>query len=356
MEATSSTDLMSFVTSISGGDGVRVEETLGNGYVRLRVSEAERRQAKHDIQCVEDAVIELLRNARDADASHIYVATSKEDSFRRIVVIDDGSGIPSDMHARIFDARVTSKLDSMHVDKWGVHGRGMALYSIRETAREASVLASDIGLGSVICVVFDTLEVKERADQSTWPSVSLKSADELTIKGPINIPRVCVEFAHESRRGCRVYLGSPSQILATIRHGARQRGMRNYTSGGPDTLPFVDRPALAQDARELSKYARVLGLEMSERTAHRIIRGEIKPVPNVLLAACPETHNTSHDEYREASIGVRLTTEERGELAERISSCVQPILDKYYMAPSETPSIRVSKDRLVISIPLMELE
>ena len=60
--------LLGFVSSLGGGDPLRVEENLGDGYVRLRVLEAERRQAKHDIRCVEDVLIELLRNARDAGA------------------------------------------------------------------------------------------------------------------------------------------------------------------------------------------------------------------------------------------------------------------------------------------------
>ena len=62
-------ELISFIASMSGEGNLRVEENLGEGYVRLRVSEAERRQAKHDIQHVEDIVIEMLRNARDAGAT-----------------------------------------------------------------------------------------------------------------------------------------------------------------------------------------------------------------------------------------------------------------------------------------------
>ena len=54
-------ELISFIASMSGEGNLRVEENLGEGYVRLRVSEAERRQAKHDIQHVEDIVIEMLR-------------------------------------------------------------------------------------------------------------------------------------------------------------------------------------------------------------------------------------------------------------------------------------------------------
>ena len=50
-------------------------------------------------------------------------------------MIDDGDGHPRRaMHERVFEPRVTSKLDTMHMDKWGVHGRGMALYSIAVNA------------------------------------------------------------------------------------------------------------------------------------------------------------------------------------------------------------------------------
>ncbi len=66
------------IASMTGEGNLRVEENLGQGFVRLRVAEAERRQAKHDIQHVEDIVIEMLRNARDARATSMYVATSKE--------------------------------------------------------------------------------------------------------------------------------------------------------------------------------------------------------------------------------------------------------------------------------------
>ena len=101
-------DLLSFVSAMGGERALRVEENLGEGYVRLRVSEAERRQAKQDVRCVEDAVIELLRNARDAGARHVYVATSREGDLRTTTVLDDGAGIPEDMHERVFEARVTS--------------------------------------------------------------------------------------------------------------------------------------------------------------------------------------------------------------------------------------------------------
>ena len=80
------------------------------GFVRLRSSEAERRQAAQDIRSSEDIIIEMLRNARDAHASNIFVACTREGSTRRIVMIDDGDGVPKHLQRTVFEPRVTSKL------------------------------------------------------------------------------------------------------------------------------------------------------------------------------------------------------------------------------------------------------
>ncbi|MDD7203202.1 MAG: ATP-binding protein, partial [Coriobacteriaceae bacterium] len=95
-------DLADFISSVSGDDQLAVEENLGDGFVRLRTAEAERRQAKHDIRSVEDIVIEMLRNARDAHAHSIYVATVRDENEKRLVFIDDGDGVPDHMREAIF--------------------------------------------------------------------------------------------------------------------------------------------------------------------------------------------------------------------------------------------------------------
>ena len=209
--------LVDFVAAVSGDTAVRVEESLGEGFVRLRVGEAERRQAKHDIRCIEDVAIEMLRNSRDAGARRILVATTREGDTRSLVMIDDGSGVPDSMRERIFDARVTSKLDTVHMDRWGVHGRGMALFSIKENTRMARVMASGKGLGSSIRVEADATELPERKDQSTWPSVGRGDEGQTQLKGPHNIIRTCCEFALEERPNCEVYLGSAADVLSTAR-------------------------------------------------------------------------------------------------------------------------------------------
>ncbi len=90
--------LETFIENLVGDSHLRVEQDFGGGYVRLKTSEAQRRQAVQDIRSSEDILIELLRNSRDAGATHIFVATAKEGDRRSLVVLDDGSGIPAAMH------------------------------------------------------------------------------------------------------------------------------------------------------------------------------------------------------------------------------------------------------------------
>jgi hypothetical protein len=59
-------DINKFFSELDLENILNVEEDLGEGFVKLRISEAERRQALQDIKCTEDIVVELLRNSRDA--------------------------------------------------------------------------------------------------------------------------------------------------------------------------------------------------------------------------------------------------------------------------------------------------
>lgn len=116
MSEQAGTDLKDFVDKHAQTSHLRVEKDLGGGFFRLRASEAQRRQAQQDIRSIEDVIIEMLRNSRDAGAHNIYVATNTEESFRNLLVIDDGSGVPKGHHKVIFEPYVTSKLDTMTTD------------------------------------------------------------------------------------------------------------------------------------------------------------------------------------------------------------------------------------------------
>ena len=355
-------ELISFIASMTGEGNLRVEENLGEGFVRLRVAEAERRQAKHDIQHVEDIVTEMLRNARDAHATVMYVATTKEGSTRTLLFLDNGCGVPSDMHERIFDARVTSKLESMKMDRWGVHGRGMALYSIRQNAVEAKIVSSSPGLGSAFRVVVDTDSLSERADQSTWP---LASRDEnhvwVCTKGPHNIIRMTCEFALEELRSCEVYLGSPAEIAATLyAHAAGMLDAQKLLFLDDESgLPVVSRLGYAADAKDFMRIAASLGIQLSERTAHRILNGSIKPLRSAsarLLRKRRASADTEPIDLSRDRRGLKIDRTDLDSFSRALERDFSDLAERYYLSLAADPKIRVSHDAITVTFPIQKSE
>ena len=342
-------DLLSFVTSVSGDSFLKVEENLGDGYVRLKVSEAERRQAKHDIRCVEDVIVELLRNSRDAHADRIFVANSREGSVRTFTLVDDGVGIPSQMQDRVFEPRVTSKLETMVVDHWGVHGRGMALYSIRSNAQDARVCLSDLHKGTALTVVTEVSVLPERSDQSSWPQLERdESGITRVVKGPHNVVRRVVEFAVE-HPGVDVYLGTPTEILATMSAVAKRDLDASDLLFCDDLnrLPVWQRPAAAADAGELKDIADSLGLEVSERTAHRLLGGEIASLQPVLATAVgterASAGSAGPDIYRDRR-GLKIHHGDLSSFSAELETAFDSLAEKYYLHLRCAPRITVGKD------------
>lgn len=385
--------LPQFIQDVTGESHLRIETDLGDGFVRLSSSEAERRQAKHDIRCVEDIVIEMLRNARDAQARLIYLATVREGNTRRIVMIDDGAGIPQSMHTAVFEPRVTSKLDTYHMDRWGVHGRGMALYSIRENAKSARVVASAPHKGSAIEVIVDTEVLPERADQSSLPHRIVSDDGRAVMRGPRNINRMVAEFVTEKKDAPQVFVGSAIQIAATM----RQAGLRALPTGGdgaaltPDggrhageaveaessaglraNLPLCLQPALAATPHELAQVCRAIGLDMSERSARRILDGQVEAVSSFLsnLVARPSeakhpvrTGAGSDERGSETTIDclrkprdartLGIARDDLNMLAHEVERAWVPIARAYYLDADVRPQIRLAKDGVRIFIPVV---
>lgn len=356
-----SDDFSRFIDEATHGSRLRVESDLGGGFVRLRVSEAERRQAKQDIRCVEDAVVEMLRNARDARARMIFMATTRSGALRRIVMVDDGCGVPEHLQEAVFDPRVTSKLDSMVMDDWGVHGRGMALYSIRANAEEARIAASVEGKGSAFCVTFDATRIPERRDQSTLPSL-VKGEDGMWSvgTGPHNIARIVAEFSLANRQACTVYCGSAVEVAATLyAFGIHVRGATERMDSAIEEVAPAKRLARAGNALEFASIAESLGLELSSRSAHRILQGEVPP-----LAPFLETlHKEKADEEKrkkKADLsrdfrGLKIAADDLEEFANELSAVYAALARRYYLEPDVQPMLRVSHDGLHVTFPVRKL-
>ena len=353
-----SQSLQDFIKSVDGTSHLRVEQDFGDGFVRLETSEAERRQAIQDIRCSEDVALELLRNSRDAHASNIYVATTREGNARSFTVVDNGQGIPSTMHKLVFEPRVTSKLDSSHIDAWGLHGRGMALYSIAVNSREAYVASSDVNAGCALHVKIDTNTISEKKDQSSFPTFELDETGVVNVRGPKNILRTCCEFAIESRAQCNVYVGSNAEICATLyEYGANTLStIDRIFSTDAHSLPIVKRLATSADPAEFAKIARSLGLDISERTARRIMKGDIAPCSPLIesIVICKGNQPTSRDKRKgSARRGIKISRNDQEELLAKVSAPFADLAEKYYLEPNLQPTIRVSGDKLVISFDLV---
>ena len=344
--------LLGFIESVAGDSHLRVEENLGSGYVRLRSSEAERRQAKHDIRSVEDIVIELLRNARDANAGRIYLATTRDGEMRAMTVIDDGDGIPESMHAAIFEPRVTSKLDTMSMDRWGVHGRGMALFSIKSNVSKARVVCSGESLGASIRVDVDTALLPEKADQSTAPQLERGRDGKVHVaRGPHNISRNVVEFALESQRNLSVYLGSPAEIVATlVDHGDE---LVPEPAGNPGAVPVCNRLADCGNAVELVEAAASIGLTISERNAHRILGGQIAALrPHLETVLSREGKKVAEPDIFKDSRALKIAKPDLDRFSRNLESAFESIAAQYYLMLADEPIIKVGKDSIKVTFPI----
>lgn len=344
--------LLGFVANVAGDNYVKIEENLGDGYVRLRISEAERRQAKHDIRSTEDVVVELLRNSRDAHARRIFVASTREGDARLLTVVDDGVGVPPHLHSAIFEPRVTSKLETMVTDRWGVHGRGMALFSVRSNVDEARVACSDSHKGMALAITCDTTQLAERADQSTWPTVEVGEDGRAAVTtGPHNIVRRIVEFATEHPE-LDVYVGNPTEIVATMHAVARTEldASKMLFCDDVERLPVWQRPALAADASELVDVADAAGVPISERTAHRVLGHELQPLEPVLRRVVPRpapVEDRPPDIYRDRR-GLKVHHTDLAAFTRRLEDAFDEVGEKYYVHLKGEPRVKVSRDSITV--------
>ncbi|MBA2533714.1 MAG: ATP-binding protein [Rubrobacter sp.] len=229
---------------------------LGAGFARLTGIEGARRGPSR-ITHVEDALLELLRNARDAGATSIYVASTLRDRrYRILTVIDNGHGIPESHRDLILEPGVTTRHLNPVTDPEGPssspHGAGLSLYQIRARSLKTSVLSTSAPTS--IQATFDTTTLPERTLQSaTRPSTTNLKA---TLKRFTETTKT-----HRQPSLLYAYYGPPARILATL-------------------LCHRIIP-LRRDGGRLREEAAALGLGVSTRSVQRIVRGEVRPLEDV---------------------------------------------------------------------------
>ena len=233
---------------------------LGRGFARLTGTEGLRRSPRR-LRCVEDALLELLRNSRDAGARNIYVASSlRARRYRTLVVIDDGRGIPETHKHLIFEPGVTTRHlapvaypdqnDASHDVL--LHGAGLSLYHIKNASLSAEVLSASSP--TAIRVLFDTRTLPEKSLQSgARPSKT-------------NLPATLVKFVEQAATNRpRLYYASPARILARLLDHR-----------------IIHKDGDSKATWRLREAARELGLEMSLRTVQRVIAQEVLAADEVV--------------------------------------------------------------------------
>lgn len=243
---------------------------LGSGFARLLGVEGARRSPQH-LRSVEHALRELLRNSRDAGARNVYVASSlRARRYRTLTVIDDGRGIPETHKHLVFEPGVTTRhLDpvSPNPEEDAPHGAGLSLYQIKSAAISAEVLSASAP--TAVKIVFDTQTLPERSLQSgARPSRS-------------NLPATLTKFATNPpatpHARTRLYYGAPSRILVRL--------LQNRIIQVDDIRSVDDAGGSRENSPKtwrLREAALGLGLEMSVRTLHRIIAGEVPAADEVV--------------------------------------------------------------------------
>lgn len=336
-------ELLDFVTSLAGEEVLKVEEDLGSGFYKLNIGEAERRQARQDIRSIEDAVVELVRNSRDAGATRIFVATSKDNNgLRRITVLDDGRGVPHEFHEAIFEPRVTSKVDGVIEDRFGIHGRGMALYSIRSNTDELGLLESEPGRGTALTMSVAVSRLRERKDQSTFPKLKVTAANKIKIvSGPHNVWRHLVEISLDSP-DVEIFYGSHSEILAVL--------ISDKEALSPDQSAIWSDLALLDDPDDLSERGASLGLRSSARSCRRIRDGGIEPAHSIkcrLRQVLVQAPAAKVSRRRPAG---RISKEDLEELAKVVTEDFRRVGSKYFLRVKGEPKISSSPTKVTIEL------
>ncbi len=378
-----SSDLKKFLSELNIKDSLNIEEDLGDGYVRLKISEAERRQALQDINCVEDIIVELLRNSRDAGSKNIFIGTKKiEDKRRKIYFVDDGCGIPPNLQNLIFQSRVTSKLDNGIRDSYGFHGRGMALFSIKLNVDEIKIVFSDRLKGASFYVDIDLLEITEKKDQSAIPQIIKMDGDLSIIGGVNNIIKTIIEFQLQNS-DINFFYGSPTQILATMREIVKKNeNYNNYPKFDQwdKLIDFVQKnnikvtkiPVLTDNYNLMEVVSRnIFNMDISQRGIQRIIYNEIKELEPLKLTAdgnleeqIESRHENKPDKKRESKLTLydesklagRFKDEEIRCIIDTVENKIKELGNKYFITTGKNIECKKANNIIKLSIELKQKE
>ena len=113
-------------------------------------------------------------------------------------------------------------------------------------------------------------------------------------------------------------------------------------------FPLWQRPAASADAAELVKVTDRLGLEISERTAHRILSGELASLDSVWDHAVEEEEPESEpavDIYKDRR-SVRIHGSDLEDFRRELQGAFDTLSERYYLHLKGEPRVTVAKDEI----------
>ncbi|WP_053057958.1 ATP-binding protein [Rubrobacter aplysinae] len=284
---------------------------LGEGFARLTGVEGVRR-APSRIETVEDALLELVRNAVDSGAGNVYVASVLHARrYRELIVLDDGEGIPEQYRETIFEPGVTTRHLSPSRLAGRTHGAGLSLHHIKEAALSAEVLSTgSTGSPTSIRTVFNTRTLPERSLQS----------------------------GHDSKKPRR---NSRSNLWATLEDLASTPGAPGIFYGSPASVTsLMVHNHIIQEASSIAELdswcEENLGGGLSKRTLQRVRKGLVAPAERVVKreeAKKSGGDSRAESEPSRAFGGGRLTLDERD--LSQIRSIVERAAGESYLEVGE---------------------
>jgi hypothetical protein len=111
---------------------------------------------------------------------------------------------------------------------------------------------------------------------------------------------------------------------------------------------------VAGDAAELVRLCCDIGLSISERTAHRLLGGELEPLDSVLQCVAPapvEQGPRRPDIYRDRR-GLRMDRSDTREFQRRLEEAFDVVAERYYLHLSGEPKVTVGKDSITVRFPM----
>jgi len=226
----------------------------------------------------------------------------------------------------------------------------MALYSITQNTTKVVLCASGTGLGAAFAVQVDTDELKERADQSTWPKVERDGeGNPYCVSGPKNLLRHIAEFALKHPK-LKVYVGSPNEILATLKaHGEERLAL--HKDDEATELPHCLRPAETDDPAVLSECAAALGLEVSTRSAYRIENGEIAALRDVYSSLTRGLEQVANDiDLAQDLRGLKIDKQDLNDFACEVERAFDALAEKYYISCNADPKVSIKKNTITVKL------